>query len=230
LQAAWRSTEAKYNATNPKYPYPDPPAVFKGAYTFAGVNGMPRRQFHTDWTDLAPRIGFSYRAFPKTLIRGGFGTYYQSITQTGASTTGFSQSTAYQANTTDPAIPSACTSGNCASGPPTGPYSLVNPFPNGLTAAPGSALGLLSNYGQGANTTTLVYKVPRTYQYNLGVQHQFPGNIVMDVAFSGNFVGMTQTSHDLGFPQDNAGLALLKQAIADPAAFNTNLPNPFQGI
>jgi hypothetical protein len=230
LQAAWRSTEAKYNATNPKYPYPDPPAAFKGAYTFAGVNGTPRRQFYTDWTDLAPRIGFSYRVFPKTLLRGGFGTYYQSITQTGAGTTGFSQSTGYQANTTDPAIPSACTSGNCAGGPPTGPYSLVNPFPGGLTAAPGSALGLLSNYGQGANTTTLVYKVPRTYQYNLGVQHQFPGDIVVDVAFSGNFAGMTQTNHDLGFPQDAAGLALLKQAIADPAAFNTNLPNPFQGI
>jgi hypothetical protein len=41
---------------------------------------------------------------------------------------------------------------------------------------------------------------------------------------------MTPTSHDLGFPQDAAGLSLLKQAIADPAAFNTNLPNPFQGI
>jgi hypothetical protein len=52
----------------------------------------------------------------------------------------------------------------------------------------------------------------------------------MDVAFSGNFVGMTPTSHDLGFPQDAAGLTLLRQAIADPAAFNTNLPNPFQGI
>ncbi|MGI8741990.1 MAG: carboxypeptidase regulatory-like domain-containing protein [Bryobacteraceae bacterium] len=229
LQSAWRATEAQYNATNPKYPYPDPPAVFKGAFRFAGTNGLPRRQFYTDWTDLAPRIGFAYRVAPKTLLRGGFGTYYQSIIQTGASTTGFSQTTSYQANTTDPAIPSACTSASCANAP-TGPYSLVNPFPNGLTPAPGSALGLLSNYGQGPNTTALVYKVPRTYQYNFGIQHQFPGSIVADVAFSGNFVGMTPTSHDIGFPQDAAGLALLRQAIADPAAFNTNLPNPFLGI
>jgi hypothetical protein len=230
LQAAWKSVETAYNSTNPKYPYPDPPAVFRGAYTFAGVNGRPRRQYYTDWTNLAPRIGFAYRLADKTLIRGGFGTYYQSITQTGSGTTGFSQSTGYQANTTDPTIPSACANNGCATGVPTGPYSLVNPFPNGLTPAPGSAQGLLSNYGQGSNGTTLVYKIPRTYQYNLGIQRQVLGNIVVDIAFSGNFVGMTPTSHDLGFPQDAVGLAYLKQAIADPAAFNTNLPNPFLGI
>lgn len=230
LQAAWKSTEAAYNATNPKYPYPDPPASFKGAYTFAGVNGLPRRQFYTDWTNLAPRIGFAYRLANKTLIRGGFGTYYQSMTQTGSGTTGFSQSTGYQANITDPTIPSACANNGCSSGAPTGPYSLINPFPNGLTSAPGTAQGLLSNYGQGSNGTTLVYKIPRTYQYNLGFQRQLPGNIVVDIAFSGNFVGMTPASHDIGFPQDSVGLGYLKQAIADPAAFNTNLPNPFLGI
>ncbi len=230
LQAAWRATETAYNATNPKYPYPDPPAVFKGAYTFAGVNGLPRRQFYTDWTNLAPRIGFAYRWGDKSLIRGGWGTYYQSMTQTGNSSTGFSQATAYQATTVDPSLPSACANNNCGAGAPTGPYSIVNPFPNGLTPAAGSSQGLLANYGQGANGTTLVYKIPRTYQYNLGIQRTLPGQILLDVAFSGNFAGNTPTSHDLGFPQDAAGLGYLKQAIADPAAFNTNLPNPFLGI
>ncbi|MDQ6679327.1 MAG: hypothetical protein M3Z09_18750, partial [Acidobacteriota bacterium] len=126
--------------------------------------------------------------------------------------------------------PSACANNACAAGAPSGPYSIVNPFPGGLTPASGSSQGLLANYGQGANGTTLVYKVPRTYQYNLGIQRVLPGAIVLDVAFSGNFVGMTPASHDLGFPQDSAGLGLLNQAIADPAAFNTNLPNPFLGI
>jgi hypothetical protein len=230
LQAAWRSTQAAYNATNPKYPYPDPPAIFKGAYKFAGVNGIPRRQYYTDWTNLAPRIGFAYRANDKTVIRGGWGTYYQSMTQTGNSNVGFSLSTGYQATITDPAIPSACANNNCGAGAPTGPYSIVNPFPSGLTPAAGATQGLLSNYGQGANGTTLVYKVPRTYQYNLGIQRVLPGQILLDVAFSGNFAGMTPSSHDLGFPQDGTGLGLLKNAIADPAFFNTNLPNPFLGI
>ena len=89
---------------------------------------------------------------------------------------------------------------------------------------------MLSNYGQGANTTTLEYKIPRTYQYTLGFQHQLRRDIAFDVAFAGNFCGWTPTNHDIGFPQDDPGLALLQQAIADPALFNANLPNPFLGL
>ncbi len=57
-----RKTEAAYNATNPKYPYPDAARRIKGAYTFAGVNGMPRRQFYTDWTNAraAHRLRLSF--------------------------------------------------------------------------------------------------------------------------------------------------------------------------
>src|SRR5207249_3688497 len=110
-----------------------------------------RRQFYTDWTTAAPRLGFAYRIGNKTVIRGGAGVYYQSMTQTGNSTTGFSSTTPYLASLNGGVTPSACANGACQSGVPTGPYSLIDPFPNGLLPVPGSSLGALSNLGQGSN-------------------------------------------------------------------------------
>jgi hypothetical protein len=226
ILAAWNRDAAAYNATNPKYPYPAPPPAFLGAYTFAGVNGYPRRQFYTDWTNLAPRLGFAWRVGDTTVIRGGAGVYYQSITQTGNSSTGFSATTNYVPSFNNGVTPSACANGGCQ----TGPYSIVDPFPNGLTAAPGAAPGDLSNLGQGSNGNTLVYKIPRTYQYTLGFQRALPKSMVIDARFAGNFAGNTPTGHDLGFPQDATGLALQNAAIADPAIFSATVPNPFLGI
>jgi hypothetical protein len=232
ILAQWNADAATYDANKAnKYPYPAPPAAIMGAYGFAGQNGLPRRQFYTDYTDGAPRFGFAYHALDKTVIRGGFGTYYQSMTQTGAGQTGFSQTTNY-VNSLDGQFPSACPAGSsaCASGPPTGAYSLVNPFPNGLTAAPGSSPGLLANYGQGASAPTLTYKVPRTYQYSLNIQQQLAKNTVLEVGFAGNFAGWTQFSQDISWPQNTAGLALYAQGIADPTFFSRQLANPFQGF
>jgi hypothetical protein len=230
ILAAWNKAAAAYNATNPKNPYPAPPAAIKGAFTFAGVNGKPRRQFYTDWTNAAPRIGFAYRIGQKTVIRGGAGVFYQSLTQTGNSQTGFSSTTNFVGSLDGGITPSACANGGCQSGVPTGPYSLVNPFPNGLNAVPGSSLGALSNLGVGSNGNTLDFKIPRTYQYTLGFERALPWNTVLDLSFAGNFAGLTTTGHDLGFPQDGAGIALQTAAIADPAVFSTQLPNPFLGI
>jgi hypothetical protein len=232
ILAQWNADAAAYNA-NPanKYPYPSPPAAIMGAYTFAGVNGMPRRQFYTDWTNGAPRLGIAYRAFDKTVVRAGFGTYYQSMTQTGASQTGFSQSTSYQ-NSLDGINPSACINNGCANGPPTGPYSLVNPFPQGLTPAQGSSLGLLANYGQGSSGPSLHYKIPRTYQYSLNIQQQLPKNMVLEVGFAGNYAGWTPGtfSQDISYPANAAGLQLYQTAIVDPTFFSRQVPNPFLGF
>ena len=228
--ANWKQIAAAYNATNPKYPYPAPPAKIMGVFTFAGVNALPRRQFYTDWTNLAPRLGFAYRLDEKTVIRGGAGVYYQSMTQTGNSTTGFSAATSYISSFDNGVTPSACSTGGCQSGAPTGAYSIVNPFPNGLIAPSGSSLGDLSNLGQGSNGNSLTYKIPRTYQYTLGVQRALPFSMMIDLRFAGNFAGNTTTGHDLGFPQDSAGMALQLASIADPSIFSTAITNPFLGI
>jgi hypothetical protein len=240
IMAKWKTLETSYNATNPKYPYPDPPPAFYGVWRFAGQDGMPRRSHYTDYTTGAPRIGFAYRLGDKTVLRGGAGVYYQSDTNTGNGNTGFSVSTPYQdrINVDGIPMPRACfpdgnvNNNQCLSGAPTGPYSLVSPFPEGIATAPGAAAGLLANVGQSSTQNPLHWKTPRTYQYSFGIQQQLPKNMVLDVSFSGNWAQYDRTGSgwDMGHPQDALGLANQQIAMSDPAIFTNQLPNPFQGI
>jgi hypothetical protein len=240
IMAQWKSLQTAYNAKNPKYPYPDPPPAFYGVWRFAGVDGMPRRSHYTDFTNGAPRLGFAYRLGEKTVLRGGAGVYYQSDTTTGNANTGFSVSTPYIAsvNIGGVPLPAACfPDGNlannvCQNGPPTGPYSLVNPFPQGVQSAPGAAAGALANVGLGYTQNILHLKIPRTYQYSFGIQRQLPKQMMIDISFAGNLAQYDRTGsgYDMGHPQDAVGIANQQIAMSDPAIFTTQLPNPFQGI
>jgi hypothetical protein len=235
ILANWAANAATYNATNPKYPYPTPPQAIYGVWQFAGTNGLPSRTRYTDFTNAAPRIGLAYRLGEKTVIRGGVGVFYQSDTKNNNSQTGFSVSTPYISTFTNGQFPSACvnplvTGNACANGVPTGPYSLVNPFPTGLAQPTGPAAGALANLGNSPNGDMLHYKIPRTYQYSLGVQRQLPGNMVIDVSFAGNYNIFTDYGQNYGNPQDALGIALQQQAINDPTILSRGVPNPFLGI
>ena len=227
--AQWNTNKAAYDATNPKYPYPDAPAQLNGQWLFLGKNGQSERFYDTDWTNLAPRIGLAYRMTPKTVLRTGAGVFYKSPTGT-QTANGFSQTTNYTTSLDGGRTPSACANGGCGNGPPTGPYSLVNPFPQGLAAPLQAAGGALVNIGNGVGFESRHYKVPRTYQYSFGFQRELPGAIVADVSYSGNFQVFETYGFDMNWPAGQAGLALQNQAIADPTFYSTTIANPFFGI
>jgi len=242
ILANWRSLKATYDATNPKYPYPTPPAQILGVWKFAGQDGLPRRQRYTDYTNGAPRLGFAYRVNDKTVVRGGIGVYYQSDTNNGNNQTGFSLQTVYQSGFTSGQYPSACfnditglNNNQCLNGAPTGPYSLVNPFPKGLATAAGPAAGALANLGQsvgGSNQNILHYKIPRTYQYTFGIQRQLPGQIVLDVSYAGNNnrYNTTGNGSDMGHIPDLQGIQNQQLVMQDPTFFTRALPSPFFGV
>src|SRR5207249_3832463 len=53
-----------------------------GALIFAGIGAGrtgQKRLYPTDFSNLGPRAGFAYRLMSKTVIRGGFGIYYQTL-------------------------------------------------------------------------------------------------------------------------------------------------------
>ena len=199
-------------------PYPAPPSALTGGYLFPGVGGQPRRQYDTDWTSIAPRLGVAWRLSEKTVLRAGGGVYYQSPTQTGV-VAGFNQSTPYN-RSLDGITPSAGL---------TGPYSLVNPFPTGLAAASGSSLGLLTNVGNGVSFDPPHFKIPRTYQYSFGIQRELPHGILAEVSYASNY----QIYINGGFNQNHIILADNNRAFVDPNFknyLNTQVPNPFFGI
>jgi hypothetical protein len=229
LIASWRDKKAAYDATNPRYPYPNVPASFTGRWLFAGVDGNPTRAVDTDFTNLAPRIGLAWRIGANTVLRTGTGIFYENLDRN-QNQNGFSQSTDY-VGSLDGRYPSACANpASCQNGPPTGPYSLVDPFPNGFAIPPGASAGPMVALGNGVSYVPRHYKIPRTYQYSFGFQHQLPKGIVADVSFSGNRQVYGTYGFDMNWGPGAAGLALQNQAIADATFFNAQLPNPFFGI
>jgi len=216
--AAWKANKTAYDAANPnaKFPYPNPPAILTGVFVFPGVGGQSQRLYNTDWSNVAPRVGFAYRAFNQTVIRGGAGMYYQSSTQSGT-TNGFTQTTPYTASLDGGVTPSA-------GARLTGPYTLQQPFPNGLLAPLGASF--YTGAGNGISYDSIGFQIPKTYQYSLGFQQGLPYGIVAEVSYAGNY----QNHINLGQNLNHEPFADQQIAIADPSYYSRSVPNPFYGI
>ncbi len=215
--ANWKEVKAQYDATNPKYPFPATPSMLTGGFLFAGVNGQPRRLYDTDWSNVGPRIGVAWQITPKTVLRAGGGLYYQSPTQNDT-TNGFAATTDY-VTSTDGMTPIA--GANLS-----GPYSLVDPFPDGIRRPSGSADGLLTNVGRGVSWDPARFKIPRTYQYSFGIQQQLPGNILAELSYAGNY----QIYINLGTNFNEWYMSDFNKSFADTNYASTQVPNPFYGI
>ena len=211
----WNQIKAAYDAQNPLYPYPNAPAAILGGRTF--VNSSNRRPYDTDWTDLQPRVGVAWNFTPKTVFRAGAGIFYRTATQLN-STDGFSQQTSYTRSLDGGVTPAAQSVD--------GPYSLANPFPNGIISPSGSSLGLLTNAGNVITFDGRQRPIPRTYEYSAGFQRELPWKLFLDASYAGSV-----TVHD-SFPYqlDSVNADQFAKGTSNPFYLNRQLPNPFYGI
>lgn len=216
--ATWKKLKSDYDTANPnaKYPYPDPPAAILGGIEFPGVNGNPRTTYDTDWGSIQPRLGVAWQFLPKTVLRAGGGIFYRFASQ-GNLTSGFNQTTNYIRSLDGGITPTAGL---------TGPYSLENPFPAGYISPTGSTLGYLTNIGQGVSIDERGLKMPRTYEFSVGIERELPWGFVVEASYVGS-----RTVHDtFGSQLDAYHPADFFKATADPSYLNRSLPNPFQNI
>ncbi len=212
--AAWDAAAQAYNASNPKFPYPAAPGALLGARQFASSTN--RRPYDTDWTDLQPRLGVAWNLAPKTVFRAGFGIFYRTATQLNQND-GFSQRTNYVSSLDSGVLPAAGL---------TGPYSLQNPFPNGILAPTGAAGAAQTDIGQSVVYDGRYRPIPRTYQYSAGFEHEFPWNVVAQVYFSGS-----QTVHDSMLVQyDAPSYADILKGQTSTTYLTRRVANPFYGI
>ncbi len=151
-----------------------------GVVRFAGVDGWPSAPYTTDWNNVAPRFGFAWRPFGRTttIIRGGGGIFYAHPFDHGAPSSaslGFEQSAAL--TTPDNGL--------------TAPFYLEDGVPplNVATAARDAGFGAVP---VGRPTTTAVTffernrKTGYAQQFNLGLQQELPGRVVLELAYIGN--------------------------------------------
>ena len=180
-----------------------------GTTTFAGPG---RRSIPVDRNNVAPRLGFAYALNDKTVVRGGAGIYYGLNVATNFQFVG----TAF-GNT----VPIPFSQDNFQ----TQLATLANPFPNGFAFPPGSAAGPTALYGQPNNNSldTSEARNAEIYQWNLGVQHLFPGQIVIGVDYSASRSTHLPYSSFSGTANRNFLSSAIRQQLV--AQFNTAFNN-----
>jgi hypothetical protein len=144
----------------------------RGTTIFADPN---RRSAPVDRNNFAPRLGFAYQLASNTVIRGGAGLFY-----------GMNVATNFQYAGT--AFRRSATIHTTTDNYETQFGSLADPFPTGLSGPQGTKYGALAQwgFGNGNDLSTATARNAEIYQWNLGVQHLLPGQIVVAADYSAN--------------------------------------------
>jgi hypothetical protein len=148
-----------------------------GSIIVADVNGQPRNLIQYDYSKFQPRVGFSYTANSKTVVRGGYGLY-----------TGL--------------LPTFSPIGNLYYNPPmrdpgtfqstavvASALTLANPFPSNAPAGTATVTGITPNF-----------LTPYLQQFGLGVQQQVTANTLLDVSYYGSKGTHLQTQNNINQP------------------------------
>ncbi len=191
----------------------------RGAMGFVAQPGSPdgRSQAATQWKGFAPRIGVSFAADSKTVIRAGFGIVYapsslQASGTTGdAGTQGFSGQTSFSFTHDNEQ-----TINTTLDNPAKDGFSL----PQGVAGGPGTFLG--NAIGDSFFSSV---RNPYSIQTNVNVQRALPLSTVLEVGYIGN--------RGLFLPEGDPGTPYNQLPTSDLALGNhlfDQVPNPFYGI
>ncbi|MBI1789660.1 MAG: TonB-dependent receptor, partial [Acidobacteria bacterium] len=195
---------------NARSPLQAPGLDVRGGLTFVGVNGLPRYNAEPDRNNFSPRAGFSWKALPRTVVRGGGGLFYASATGIGTGSNafgiaGFSASTNL-VTSLDGVTPIV---------------SWSNPYPDGILQPTGSKDGLATLLGQDISFFNRGNRLPYSAQWNFNLQRELPFNMVAEAGYS--------ASRGFGFQQTRQFNQLPDSALRLGDALRQQIPNPFFG-
>jgi outer membrane receptor protein involved in Fe transport len=214
----WHDKNGDYSMVDLSRPNPGAGGL-PGAVVFAGKGAGrtgQKRFYPTDFSNVGPRLGFAWRVLEKTVIRGGFGIFYQALGNGGCGCRlGFSNPITYVSD----GVNAALQWDNGVPAPPGfRPPPLIDPTV-GNFAGDMDVMG--PNFG----------KAPRNYNWSFNIQQEFK-NFVFDIAYVGNRGrGLNSTIELNQLPVSRLALgSLLQRRITDPAVVAAGFTKPWPGF
>jgi outer membrane receptor protein involved in Fe transport len=197
-------------------PIPELPASqFRttGGLLFAGVGATPRSLWDADRNNFAPRIGLAYQLRPTTVVRAGYGVFFESL---GADRTDVPQQGFSQRTSLVPSLDSGLTFR----------ATLANPFPDGLLEPASATAGLRTFLGRSVSFFLPTRKPGYTQRWSLGIQQQLPDRVLVEIGYvgtRGTGLGVSESLNALPAAylsaspfRDQARIDFLSQAVANP--------------
>lgn len=209
--------EAVARAAYAANPIPEvAPADFRvrGGLLFATPD--MRGFFRSDKSNFQPRIGLAYRMTDKTVLRSGWGIYTIPFIIDGVNQLGFSQATNIVASLDNGLTFNA---------------NLNNPFPNGIAAPPGASQGLATFIGRGVGPVPLDRIHGKSQRWEIGFQHELPGQWLVEAAYVGNRAYDLTTGVDLNpIPKQYLATNPYERDLNVVNFLTQLVPNPFRGL
>jgi hypothetical protein len=189
INDSWRVTPRLTLTGGLRYEYNSPPVDAEDHATIydvvtrslvpVGTNGVPRSGFDADKNNFAPRVGFAWSANEKTVLRGGYGIYYDQSPLAPAEALYFN---------------SPFFDNNIFFSLPGLPLTLNDPFPAFFPfPLPDSALSIQRDLRTGY-----------MQHWNFNVERQIFSKSVLEVAYVGSKGTKLLTARDINQPQPSA--------------------------
>jgi hypothetical protein len=190
----------------------------KGGYDLVASSRHSSRTAFPSWNHVSPRVGVSYQFDSNTVVRTGYGIFFLpvDVRWDDAPHNLFINSftTPWLTYLSDGVTPR---------------FPISNPFPSsvgGIIPPFGRNQALIDVQGNGNGAAASNFPAPYVQQWNLDVQRQFHGDLLVDIAYAGSKgTHLPMHSQDL----DQLQPQYLPQSAADVTNLTAIVPNPFAG-
>ena len=200
-----------------------------GGAVYAGAAGAPSRAWKSQLMWL-PRVGFGYQINSKTVVRGGYGVYYDTLNVNaisfGGVQTGFSRGTTTNV-TNDNGV-------TWLAGDPSNLVSPLNdPFPVRATqggtrfdAPLRDALGNMALVGSGNGWTYQPDRHARQQRWRVGIERQIGESNVIEAAYEGTYASDININTSLSFvPSSYYSRSNVRDAAQDANSCPPSVPD-----
>ncbi len=201
-----------------------------GGYGYMGQ----KNQALTDGTHkLLPRIGLVYSMNNKTVLRGGYGYFFDTfnpLNDNRPSQDGFSQATS-TAPSTDNGLTFCCGAG-AATGLSSTANPMVNPFPvrpdgTRFNVAVGNKLGPIISQGRSYRYWPRNFEPAGQHRWRAGIQRELRRDMVVEVSYNGSWSTLPVEQRLSYLPGQYWATGMTRNNAIDKD-LNSQSPNPFQ--